>query len=355
MEHIFVTNQVYGYDGASNNTVINTDTINLLNAGGVAIFNQSTGAIVPASTVLGATTGQTYMFAVANGDDGTVKPDIISIQWDKVKSITSKVAAAATAKVMAFGDISMQLAFGTITAGSTYTLVIIDKDKSIHATDRRRMYSVISVTGDTSVTIVNKFVNKIANDSFQTVVASNFSSSVGIKFVGLAGRNYTVEVMDDLVGVGSVIEAAKADLSGAFIDGQYYDASTPVTLATKYGNAVLDGDEGADIGYAMYSDGFGTYAQVKEVVEELSSHKGDIKSTYRTDAFYSANTNLEAGATYKMYTIEYSGGPSSSPMQAESFTLKLMIAAKTGTAIIGVLDAMLITEAAAGITHPKAV
>lgn len=339
MKHIFVTNQVYGYDGASNNTVLTLDNINLLNKGGMAIFNHSTGAIVTGGTSLGATPGQTYHFAVGNSTDGTVKPDIITIQWDKVKRITSKVASAPVAKIMAFGDAVKPVSF-TPAADKTYTIVIENRNKSIHQTDRKRYYTTIGRTGDTVITVLNRLIAKINSDSLQTVTAALFNTDDGIKFTGTTANNYGVFVMDDLVGAGCVIEAAKADLTGAIIDGTYYDANTSITLATKYGNATLDGGS-PDIGYAMWDNGFGTYAQVKELVEEFSSHKGDTKSTYRTTSFYNANTNLESGATYKVYDIEFSGGASNSPVQAESFTQHLMIAAKTGIAIITSLDSML--------------
>jgi len=346
MKHIIVTNQVYGYDGASSNTVLTTDNINALDTGGLAIFNHATGAIVASGTSLGATPNQTYMFAVANGADGTVKPDIISIQWNKVKKITKKAVVAAAAKVMAFGDTTKPLAFGDIVANSTYTLVIEDLEKSIHDITRKKYYTVVSVSGDTATTLVNKLVAKVTADSNQTVTAAAYDTNKGIKFTGAVGKDFRIQALDDLASVGWVIESAKSDNSAAFINGIYYDGSTTPTLTVKYGATPLL----AGVDYKPYTPGFGTYAQIKSIVEELSSHKGDTKSTYRTTAFYNANTNLESGATYVLYDIEYSGGASSSPMQAESFTLHLMIAAKTGVAIIDTLDSMLVTESGSAAT-----
>lgn len=336
MKHLFVTSTTYGIKDGENGRVANLDEINLLHGGAMAIFDKEDGTFHPGTVVGNSTTaaalteGKWYDFVVAysdtaNADDTNYKPDVVPIKWTSNIKVSKKLYTAPAAKVIAFGDDINSLDFGSISANSTYTIVIEDREKSIHDITRKRYYTVVSVAGDTATTLVTKLVNKISADSLQTVTPVAISGSYGIKFTGAAGKDFGIQVLDDLVGVGMVVESANATDTAAFIDGIYYDTSTDVTLTTKYGN---EGTLQVSIGYTPYTPGYGTVEHITAIEREFSSHKGDTKSTYRTTAFYNAPTNIVAGDTYTVYTINFQSGVSQSPMQAEGFTQTLVIATK---------------------------
>jgi hypothetical protein len=334
MKHIFVTNNTYG------TTVSTLDDVNALAAGSLAIFNQATGVLHPATggDPVVATTELdpmgVYQFVI--GYDGVnVKPDINLIEWGNVIEISKREYSAPVAKIMAFGDSVVPVSFGTIVANSTYTIVVENKNKSIHDTTRKRYYTVVSTATDTAATLLGKLVSKINIDPLRIVTASIHNTDDGIKFVGEIGINYGIQVLDDLVSVGYIIESAASDNKAAYINGIYYSASTPITLTAKYGAATLD----ATLLYAKYFEGVGTYAKVLAIEQELSSHKGDTKSSYKTELFYNAPTNTNPTATYTIYDIIHNGGTANYPMQAESFVKHLIIAVDDKqTALISDLD-----------------
>jgi hypothetical protein len=332
MKHIFVTNENYGVD-VEDSLVAGLNTVDNLIAGAIVFINAETGNSVDPDTGISNNALPNALLNVCLSHGSSVNPDVIVLNGNNIVDIKKNTYSAPVAKVMAFGDEAKPVSF-TPAAGNTYTIVIENRDKSIHQTDRKRYYTTIGRTGDTIVTVLNRLIAKINNDSLQSVTASLHNTDDGIKFRGTTVNNFGVFVMDDLIGAGNVIEAAKADLSGAIIDGVYYDANTPITLATKYGNAALDGAGVADIGYAMWNGGVGTPTHVAALEEELSSHKGDHKSLYRSEQFFNAPTNLDTTATYHIYDIEFNSGKAAGPFKAENFTQHLMIAAKSGNATL---------------------
>lgn len=341
MKSLFVTNKAYGIKDSSA-SVVDLDELNLLWGGAMGIFNKDTGLLHPvtidatagASSVpaLPLSAGTWYDFVVAysdtnNDDDTNYKPDIVPIKWGNQVKVTKQLYAAPAAKVMALGDTTKPVNFGTIVANSTYTLIIEDRGKSIHDITRKRYYTIVSTGDDTAATLLGKMVAKINADSLQSVTAAVYSTNKGIKFTGAIGKDFGIDVLDSLVGAGWVIESTNSNDTAAFINSIYYSSATTPTLATKYSAATLD----SSLGYTPYTPGHGTAEQIKAIEEEFSSHKGDHKSTYRTKAFYNAPSNIVTGDTYTVYTILFKSGVSQSPVQAEGFTNELIIATKGTT------------------------
>lgn len=328
MKHIFVSNTALATDTT-------TDSINDVGAGEIAVFNQLTGAIHTTNTVMSKVP---YIFAVGYNDKDSkkVKPDVITIDWGKVKNVVYKPYAVGVKKKMTFGDSIKELVFGTtIVANKTYTIVVENRKTPIYDITRKRYYSVVSTASDTATTLVDKLVAKINADEHGIVTAAALATNKGISFESNSiGINFGVQLLDECVNIGWTIETTNAGGTAAIINGVYYDANTTPTLTTKYGNS---GALVNTVGYAAYSEGTGSSDQILALEQELSSHKGDIKSQYRTTDFYNAPTNVVSGNTYDLFDIEFSGGASQSPMQAESFTQHLMLACKKDEACIAEL------------------
>jgi hypothetical protein len=271
-----------------------------LDDGAIACFESDGTLIDPAIPVV--STSEVY-FGLGRTTYGLLTSTLI----DRTSLVYNKYAyLAPRAKVMVHGDdgtTGNELAFPTIVAGQTYGYTITDNSQPIEKTSRMKTYSVTAVTGDTDNTILARLIAAINADTARVCNAAVINGDDGVSFTGItAGVDFKAVPYADMktLVTGMLVEGngAAGACTSAIIDGVFYNASTTVTLAVKYGHTPL---LLVQSGYV----GEGTATAIAATEKDYSTEQGNINAWRMINELWKVTSRVVTGQTYTCYVIEW--------------------------------------------------
>lgn len=234
-----------------------------------------------------------------------------------------------------------------IAVGDLYGFQIIDLSKSHEDNTRYRNYETIAQTGDTLTIICNRLATMVTTDP-NAIVSVSVHLDGGAVVNGFHFIETLTDVQASVNGIGNLANATiiygTLTNASAIINGEYYSATTTVTLFMLTGSVTTPA-----VGYIKSE---GNRAQLLAYEQYVSTEVGNSNTNHARGSYYSEPSMLDTTTIdptangvngWCIYTLNWINVDSGMAFQeGSSFKQKCLLAIPSAdAALIGRIDVIL--------------